>query len=114
LVVGLGDAHVHDELKTICFAGEVFPPAALAELARRAPNARLFNLFGPTETNVCTFHEVCRDDLDGESELPIGIACPYAACHLVDDEGNTVEGVGAGELIVTGATALGGTFATRD
>lgn len=114
LVVGLGDEQVHDELETLCFAGEVFPPAALAELARRAPNVRLFNLFGPTETNVCTFHEVRSDDLDGESELPIGIACPYAACQLVDDEGKVVEGVGAGELIVTGPTALGGTFATRD
>jgi acyl-coenzyme A synthetase/AMP-(fatty) acid ligase len=114
LVAGLGDDKLHDQLGTICFAGEVFPPADLRQLAERAPNARLYNLFGPTETNVCTFHEVRRDELDGESELPIGIACPYAACSLIDEDGTTIDGPGIGELIVTGPTALGGTFATRD
>lgn len=114
LVTGLGDDRLYDALHTLCFAGEVYPPAALRDLAEHAPAARLFNLFGPTETNVCTFHEVRRDELDGVSELPIGIACPYAACHLVAEDGHVVEGEGTGELIVSGPTALGGTFATRD
>lgn len=114
LVTGLGDDLVDEALHTICFAGEVYPPAALRDLAKRAPGARLFNLFGPTETNVCTFHEVRREELDGVSELPIGIACPYADCRLVAENGDTVAGEGTGELIVTGPTALGGTFATRD
>ncbi len=123
LVAGLGPALVHESLHTLCFAGEVFPPAALRDLADKAPHARLFNFFGPTETNVCTFHEVRRPphhapdgatDLDGVSELPIGHACPYADCVLVDEHGATVEGPGVGELIVSGPTALGGRFPTRD
>jgi acyl-coenzyme A synthetase/AMP-(fatty) acid ligase len=114
LVAGLGEGELHPELKTICFAGEVFPPASLRELADKAPGARLFNLFGPTETNVCTFHEVVRDELDGASELPIGIACPYAECQLVDADGSVITGPGIGELVVSGPTALGGEFATRD
>ena len=69
LTAGLGDEPLYDELKTICFAGEVYPPADLKALAEKAPKAKLFNLFGPTETNVCTFHEVVRSELDGESEL---------------------------------------------
>ena len=101
-------------MRVICFAGEVFPPRDLATLAERAPEARLFNLFGPTETNVCTFHEVRRDELDGERELPIGVACPYADCRLVDEDGNVVEGSGSGELIVRGPTAMNGEVATRD
>jgi acyl-coenzyme A synthetase/AMP-(fatty) acid ligase len=101
-------------LRIICFAGEVFPPRDLKALAERAPSARLFNLFGPTETNVCTFHEVRRDELDGSSELPIGIACPYADCRLVDDDAKVIEGAGSGELIVRGPTAMGGEIATRD
>jgi acyl-coenzyme A synthetase/AMP-(fatty) acid ligase len=98
----------------ICFAGEVFPPRELKALAEHAPGARLFNLFGPTETNVCTHHEVRRDELDTARELPIGVACPYAECRLVDEGGAVVEGVGVGELVVRGPTAMGGEFATRD
>jgi acyl-coenzyme A synthetase/AMP-(fatty) acid ligase len=114
LVAALGDAPLHDALRVICFAGEVFPPRELKALAEHAPGARLFNLFGPTETNVCTHHEVRRDELDTARELPIGVACPYAECRLVDEGGAVVEGVGVGELVVRGPTAMGGEFATRD
>ncbi len=113
-VAGLGEQSVHQELHTICFAGEVFPPASLAELVKRAPGRQLFNMFGPTETNVCTFHRVRPDDIDGVSELPIGVACPYADCRLLDPRGEVIEGDGTGELVVSGPTALGGDFATRD
>jgi acyl-coenzyme A synthetase/AMP-(fatty) acid ligase len=112
-VTGLMGSHAHEALHTILFAGEVFPLASLRELATHAPKARLFNLFGPTETNVCTFHEVRSSDLAGE-ELPIGIACPYASCELIKENGEVVDGVGVGELVVSGPTALGGTFSTRD
>jgi len=105
-----------NDLHTICFAGEIFPPSELLALARRSPNARLFNLFGPTETNVCTFHEVDRSSLDGQRETPIGTPTPYADCRLVDpsDPKVLIDGVGTGELIVRGPTALGGECRTRD
>lgn len=101
-------------LDRIAFAGEPFPPAALAELAAWAPHARLFNLYGPTETNVCTYHEVRRDELDGRTPIPIGRPCPYASCRLVDERGATIEGEGVGELVVSGTTALDGEVATHD
>ena len=104
------DPRIH----TICFAGEVFPPRALRELAERAPDARLFNLFGPTETNVCAFHLVDDGQLDGESETPIGLSTPYAWCSLVDEAGGTIMGEGSGELVVTGPTCLDGRVATGD
>src|SRR6185503_18292057 len=56
--------------RALLFAGEVFPPRELAALAACAPGAALFNLYGPTETNVCTFHRVDRAALDGASEVP--------------------------------------------
>lgn len=102
-------------VRVVFFAGEVFPPRELAAFAASAPQARLFNLFGPTETNVCTFHAVDRAELDGATEIPIGVACPYAACELRGDDGAVIEGPGVGELWVTGPTAVfGGPFATRD
>ncbi|MBI4701649.1 MAG: AMP-binding protein [Deltaproteobacteria bacterium] len=117
LVAALGPGRNLDaSLRVACFAGEVFAPRELRELARRAPGARLFNLFGPTETNVCTFHEVDRSRLDRESELPIGVACPYARCALVAEDGSgaVIAGPGTGELVVEGPTALGGRVATGD
>ncbi|WP_437327294.1 AMP-binding protein [Sorangium sp. So ce381] len=107
-------------VRAILFAGEVFPPRELAALAARAPGAALYNLYGPTETNVCTFHRVDRAALDGASELPIGVACPYAACALLaldadDESGRVIEGPGTGELVVSGPTAVdGGPYRTRD
>lgn len=105
-----------NELHTICFAGDIFPPSDLLALAHRAPSARLFNLFGPTETNVCTFHEVDRSSLDGQRETPIGTPTPYADCRLVDpsDPKIIIEGEGTGELIVRGPTVLEGECPTRD
>jgi acyl-coenzyme A synthetase/AMP-(fatty) acid ligase len=86
--------------------------------AERCPGARLFNFYGPTETNVCTFHEVDRTQLDGVRETPIGRACPYAVCTLVateEESAQVIEGPGTGELLVEGPTvAGGGPFATRD
>ncbi|WP_437876962.1 AMP-binding protein [Sorangium sp. So ce513] len=104
-------------VRAVLFAGEVFPPRELAALAARAPGAALYNLYGPTETNVCTFHRVDRAALDGESEIPIGVACPYATCALIaeDEGGGVIDGPGTGELVVSGPTTVdGGPYRTRD
>lgn len=115
LSAALGEAPLVPCPRVVYFAGEVFPPKELLAFSQRVPEARLVNLFGPTETNVCTYHEVSRADLDGERETPIGRACPYAACELRAEDGSVVLGPGEGELVVTGPTAVGGgPYATRD
>lgn len=103
--------------RAVLYAGEVFPPRELQAFAERAPGAELYNLFGPTETNVCTYHRVERDLLDGARETPIGVPCPYARCALLaeDGSGRVIEGPGTGELVVEGPTVVdGGPYATRD
>lgn len=102
---------------SVAYAGEVFPPSELAAFARAVPSARLFNFFGPTETNVCTFHELDRATLDAAEETPIGRACPYARCELVDldDPSRVLTGPATGELVVSGPTTVGGgPYRTRD
>lgn len=109
---------LHPSIRAVLFAGEVFPPRELASFAERAPGAELYNFYGPTETNVCTYHRVDRSKLDGVSETPIGVACPYASCSLMeegDGGGRVIDGPGTGELVVSGATTIGGgPYATRD
>ena len=40
------------------FAGEVFPVVHLRALKELWSWPRYYNLYGPTETNVCTWYEV--------------------------------------------------------
>ena len=101
--------------RSILFAGEIFPPRELLAFSKRVPAAELWNLYGPTETNVCTYHHVERASLDGVRETPIGVACPYSPCELIAEDGSIIEGPGTGELYVSGpSTVGGGPFPTRD
>ena len=47
-----------ERLRTVLFAGEVFPVKYLRSLMQALPHAAFYNLYGPTETNVCTFYPV--------------------------------------------------------
>ena len=59
------------ELRSVAFAGEVMPNLQL-NIWRRALPGRIFaNLYGPTETDVCTAYVVDREFSDTEL-LPIG------------------------------------------
>jgi L-proline---[L-prolyl-carrier protein] ligase len=91
-------------LRYVLSAGEVFPLPWLRALAARLPRtARVYNLYGPTETNVCTYHQVRPADLAGDRALPIGTPVSGARVSVLDEEGHVVRGPGrVGELIVSG------------
>ena len=57
--------HDYSALRMVLFAGEVFPVVHLRALAAQLPRPRYFNLYGPTETNVCTYYEVGAADRRG-------------------------------------------------
>ena len=60
------------ELKQVLFAGEVFPTARLKQLCALLPDTDFYNLFGPTETNVCLYWSVDRGRLDESQAIPAG------------------------------------------
>jgi amino acid adenylation domain-containing protein len=91
-------------LRLILFAGEPFPIQSVKRLARWAGRP-LYNLYGPTETNVCTFHRVTEADLAGGEPLPIGRACCGARLEVVPRPGDAD---GTGELHVEGPTVFQG------
>ena len=94
-------------LREVVFAGEVFPTKQLRELRRLLPDVRLWNLYGPTETNVCTYH-VVGDLPEDDRPIPIGRACGNTDVFALRDEGG-VAGVGEeGELYVRGSTVMKG------
>ena len=91
-------------LRHVLFAGEVFPVPQLRALAERLPaGASLYNLYGPTETNVCTYRRVTERDLERDAPVPIGGPITGARLTVVDDDGREVTEPGRiGELIVGG------------
>ncbi|MFD6286001.1 amino acid adenylation domain-containing protein [Streptomyces sp. NPDC060205] len=91
-------------LRYVLFAGEVYPIGQLRSLATRLPEeTALYNLYGPTETNVCTYHRVRAQDLARDEPVPIGTPVPGGRVSVVDEDGRTLHGPAAfGELIVEG------------
>jgi amino acid adenylation domain-containing protein len=96
-------------LRTILFAGEVFPMKYLKQLAELLPAVELDNLYGPTETNVCTYYKVDRARLSSMDKLPIGIACENTEVFAVNDADEIVTKPGeSGELYVRGPSVTYG------
>jgi len=91
-------------LRIILFAGEVFAMKYLRQLADLVPHVDLYNLYGPTETNVCTFHKVDRERLAELKHLPIGQACANTEVFAVDADDQIIEAGSSreGELYVHG------------
>lgn len=97
------------DLRLILFAGEVFPMKYLRDLVKALPGREFFNLYGPTETNVCTYCKVEPDLLANGDALPIGRACSGTAVFVVDDKGELASVPGqTGELYVRGPSVTYG------
>lgn len=105
------EAHELSRLRLILFAGEVFPVKYLRRLVHVIPQATYYNLYGPTETNVCTYHRVRPEDVaeDAPPSLPIGRACENTEVFALDDENRPITKPGIeGELWVRGPTVAQG------
>jgi len=111
LLVEFGKMEQYDysALRIVNFAGEVFPVKHLRTLAGIWPHPRYFNLYGPTETNVCTYFEVKLPVDEGRTEpYPIGWECSGDDCRVVDLDFQPVSAGEEGELIVHGGSVMRG------
>ena len=100
LLVEFGELDSLDlsELRLVLFAGEVFPVKHLRALKALLPAPRYWNLYGPTETNVCTAFEIPPQVPEGrDSPFPIGPPCSNVETMLLD-----------GELLVRGGPVTSG------
>jgi amino acid adenylation domain-containing protein len=103
------DAARFPALRLVLFAGEVFPIKHLRTLTQLLPAPRYYNLYGPTETNVCTFHEVALPiDPERTSPVPIGVVCSHLEGRVVDGEGAEVPRGEEGELCIGGPGVMQG------
>lgn len=93
-------------LRALLFAGEPFPVKYLRLLRGHLPGVRFLNLYGPTETNVCTFYEVITIPAQQVRPVPIGGACSGDRVWAVRDDGAPAEPGEEGELVVDGPTVM--------
>jgi amino acid adenylation domain-containing protein len=103
------DRHDYSALRIVHFAGEVFPVPQFRALREFWKTQRFFNLYGPTETNVCTWYEVPADDSWRSMDtFPIGHICKPNLGKVVDENGHTVSTGEPGELVVCGPNVMQG------
>ena len=91
-------------LRTVVFAGEPYPIKQLRRLRDGLPGIRMFNWYGPTETNVCTGYEVNEIAADRGVPVPIGHAASGDRVWAVKDDGTEAGIDEEGELLVSGPT----------
>jgi amino acid adenylation domain-containing protein len=111
LLVQYGNLPSHDysALRAVLFAGEVFPVRHLRALKELIPHPRYYNLYGPTETNVCTWHEIpAVVPADRTQPYPIGKVCSHCCGRVVDPDGCEVARGEEGELVIAGPSVLMG------
>jgi amino acid adenylation domain-containing protein len=95
-------------LRTVLFAGEVFPVKYLRQLMKALPAAQFYNLYGPTETNVCTFYPVPPLDEERTEPISIGRACANTEVFALNESQQPISGGETGELCARGPAVMKG------
>lgn len=95
-------------LRTILFAGEVFPIKYLRQLMELIPHASYHNLYGPTETNVCTWYTVPPLAPERTEPISIGKGCANSEILVLDGQNQRVASGEVGELCVRGPGLMRG------
>jgi amino acid adenylation domain-containing protein len=99
---------VFPKLRKVLFAGEVFPTKYLRQLMEFLPHVAFYNLYGPTETNVCTYYEVPHLDPEQTETIPIGEAISNVEVLPLMDDGARAQPGEVGELYVRGSSVMRG------
>ena len=96
-------------LRLVLFAGEVFPVPQLRAVKRIVAHPRYCNLYGPTETNVCTWQEIPTVVPEERTEpYPIGKTCSHLRSRVVDLDEREVPRGEEGELLISGPGIMTG------
>jgi len=94
------------------FCGEALMQDLVSEWSDCVPNARIENVYGPTEATIfCTRYAWSRDRGEAESVngiVPIGKAMPGTSTYVVNDAGEQCKDGERGELCLAGDQVMAG------
>jgi amino acid adenylation domain-containing protein len=96
-------------LDIVALGGEASSASDIRALWEVAPQLRVFNRYGPTETTIAVTHVELTPELLAEGTVPIGIPHQGVTFHLVDQDATPVSEEGAvGELYIGGSQLMAG------
>lgn len=99
-----------DSIKTVWFAGEVFPTKQFNYWYEMLPNTKFANLYGPIEITLdCTCYVVERK-FDDDEPLPIGYACKNTDILILNERDELCKSNEIGELCVRGTSLAMGYY----
>ncbi|WP_454165032.1 non-ribosomal peptide synthase/polyketide synthase [Gordonia iterans] len=107
----VGDEPLLPGLRVLFSGGEALPPAVAVNFRERAPQARLVNLFGPTEAAVYT---VAAELATPGDVVPIGAPMTNTTAFVLDDRLHPVPDGVVGELYLGGVQSARGYAARPD
>ncbi len=91
----------YSALRVVNFAGEVFAIKHLRDLVNLWPGKGFYNLYGPTETNVCTYYKVPGPIPPEQTvPIPIGKVCENCRAAIWDEGFNPVTTGNEGVLYI--------------
>ena len=98
-------------LRTVWFAGEVFPTKQFNYWHHHLPQVTFANLYGPIEITLdCTYY-IINKEIPDEEPLPIGYPCRNTDILILDDDDKAVSEPGVeGELCVRGTSLAMGYY----
>ncbi|MBL0388673.1 amino acid adenylation domain-containing protein [Tumebacillus sp. ITR2] len=92
-----------ERVRLVIFGGEALKPIQLKPWKKNAPQTRLVNMYGITETTVhVTFKELSGSDLES-SVSTIGTPLPLYTCYVLDENRRFLPPGVPGELYVGGS-----------
>ncbi|MFG2583030.1 non-ribosomal peptide synthetase [Streptomyces malaysiensis] len=96
-------------LRRVCVSGEqLLVDDEIRRFFADHPECVLVNLYGPTETNAATVHEMRGDDARWPAHAPIGRPLPGVAAYVVDGTGHLAPVGVPGELHLGGVSPANG------
>ena len=101
-------AEVLAQTEVLILMGEPWT-LALKEKIRKLTNARIFNIYGPTETSVYN----CQGDITDDNAIHIGKPIGNCRYYLLDREMRQVMPTGTGEIYIAGECLAKG-YINRD
>lgn len=91
-------------VKTIWFAGEVFPTKQFNYWKSKMPQTVFANLYGPIEITLDCIYYIVDRTLEDDEPLPIGIPCNNTDILLLNDEDKLCAPDEEGEICVRGTS----------
>lgn len=108
--MGLLDRVPLQDLRTVWFAGEVFPTKQFNVWRRALPQVCFVNMYGPIEITLDCTHYIVERELADDEPIPIGFAMRNTDILLLNDDNKRCAAGEEGEICVRGTSLAMGYY----